>query len=112
MLAEDLTAWLDGMNNPEHNFVGEGMMGEAQVQMMIAFLQREKIDTSAFINEDGTVVGGDLEQGSDFFGLNCADCHGEDGTVLSFGDATEPEYLGTVAADNPWEFVHKSLSLR
>ena len=27
---------------------------------------------------------------------------------MNFGDAAEPEYVGTVAADNPWEFLHKA----
>jgi thiosulfate dehydrogenase len=38
----------------------------------------------------------------------CAACHGEDGKALNFGDADEPEYIGTLALDNPWEFVHKA----
>ncbi|MEW6401883.1 MAG: cytochrome c [Chloroflexota bacterium] len=107
MSAEDLTAWLDGTNNPDHNFVGEGMMGEDQVAMMVAFLQSDKSDAIAFINEDGTVTAGEPETGADFFGNYCADCHGDDGTALNFGSDEEPEFVGTVAADNPWEFVHK-----
>jgi mono/diheme cytochrome c family protein len=105
--SEDLTAWLNGGKNPDHNFVGEGMLGEAQVASLVAFLQSNKIDTSAFISADGTVTGGYLERGADFFSSNCAACHGEDGTKLNFGDATEPEYVGTVAVSNPREFVHK-----
>ena len=107
MSAEDLTAWLDGTKNADHNFVGEGMLGESQVAMLVAFLQSNKIDTTTFIAEDGTVSGGYTQRGADFFNSNCADCHGKDGTALNFGDATEPEYVGTVGADNPWEFVHK-----
>jgi thiosulfate dehydrogenase len=107
MSAEELTAWLDGTNNPDHNFVGEGMLGDDQVQMMVAFLQSEKIDTSAFINDDKTITGGNADNGIEFFSTNCAMCHGADGAALNFGSAEEPEFVGTVAADNPWEFVHK-----
>jgi thiosulfate dehydrogenase len=107
MSAEDLTAWLDGTKNPDHNFAGEGMMGEAQVQMMVAFLQAEKIDASAFVNADKTVTGGDADRGKELFDLNCVMCHGDDGKALNFGDEAEPEFVGTLAADNPWEFVHK-----
>jgi thiosulfate dehydrogenase len=27
---------------------------------------------------------------------------------MNFGTPEEPEYAGTVAADNPWEFFHKA----
>ena len=107
MSAEDLTAWLDGTNNPDHNFVGEGMLGDAQVEMMVAFLQSAKTDTSAFINADGAITGGDPDRGKLVFEFYCATCHGEDGSALNFGNDEEPEFVGTVAADNPWEFIHK-----
>lgn len=107
MSAEDLTAWLTGAKNPDHNFAGEGLLGETQIQMLVAFLQSEKIDAGLFIDADGTVTGGDFQRGDEFFNSYCALCHGEDGTALNFGDANEPEYVGTVAAENPWEFVHK-----
>jgi thiosulfate dehydrogenase len=107
MSAEDLTAWLDGTKNADHNFVGDGMLGEAQVQMLVAFLQSEKIDSSAFVNADKTITGGNAENGTEFYSSNCAMCHGDDGKTLNFGDDAEPEFVGTIAADNPWEFVHK-----
>jgi hypothetical protein len=31
-----------------------------------------------------------------------------DGKKINFGTDTEPEFFGTVAADNPWEFFHKA----
>ncbi len=107
MSAEDLTAWLTGGKNPDHNFAGEGLMGEAQVGMMVAFLQSPKVDVGAFINPDKTITGGDLDNGEDIFSGLCRDCHGDDGKAINFGDDTEPEYLGTIAVDNPWELVHK-----
>ena len=63
MSSEDLTGWLDGTKNPDHNFAGEGMLGEAQVAAMVAFLQSDKIDAPAFVNADKTIVGGDAERG-------------------------------------------------
>lgn len=107
MSAEDLTAWLNGTKNPDHNFVGDGMLGDAQVEMMVAFIQSEKIDSSAFINADKSVTGGVAADGGKFFETSCAYCHGKTGMELNFGDAAEPEFIGTLAADNPWEFVHK-----
>ena len=27
--------------------------------------------------------------------------------MINFGDAQKPEFVGTVANKNPWEFIHK-----
>jgi thiosulfate dehydrogenase len=43
------------------------------------------------------------------FDGTCASCHGVDGKKINFHDADDPEYLGTVASGNPWEFFHKVL---
>ena len=43
-----------------------------------------------------------------FFQNVCAVCHGFDGKTINFGDQDEPEFVGTIAADNPWEFLHKA----
>ncbi|MDP2662373.1 MAG: cytochrome c, partial [Dehalococcoidia bacterium] len=52
-------------------------------------------------------IGGNATHGAQLFGSVCAACHNSDGKQLNFGSAAEPEYVGTVAVDNPWEFVHK-----
>jgi LPXTG-motif cell wall-anchored protein len=38
----------------------------------------------------------------------CQKCHGPDGTKVNFGSPEEPEFVGTVAVDNPIEFLHKA----
>jgi len=53
-----------------------------------------------------TPIGGDPTNGSALY-TSCIACHGEDGRVLNFGSTDEPEYVGTIALDNPWEFLHK-----
>ena len=37
----------------------------------------------------------------------CASCHGLSGDALNFGSAMDPEYVGTIAAQDPWKFIHK-----
>lgn len=34
-------------------------------------------------------------------------CHGGSGTGINFGDSKKPEFVGTVAYKNPWEFINK-----
>jgi thiosulfate dehydrogenase len=105
MSAEELSGWLTGKVNPNHDF--SQWMGETAVAELVTFLQTETQDTSSFINADAT-VSGDPELGKPFFENTCAKCHGDDGMLLNFGDADEPEFVGTIALDNPWEFFHKA----
>jgi thiosulfate dehydrogenase len=105
MSAEELTAWLTGQKNPDHDF--SKVMGEAYLKALVTFMQQETMDVAAYINADKT-VNGDPARGKLKFNGTCAACHGLDGLKINFGDASEPEYVGTIAADNPWEFFHKA----
>ncbi|HLB47105.1 MAG TPA: c-type cytochrome [Anaerolineales bacterium] len=105
MSSEDLTAWLTGAKNPDHDF--SQVLDEAYINALVTFVQKETLDSAAYINADKT-ANGDAARGKVKFEKTCAACHGTDGKKLNFGDAAEPEYVGTVAADNPWEFFHKA----
>lgn len=104
MSTEELAAWLTGGKNPDHDFAP--YLGESQITMLVAFIQVGVEDRSPYINADKT-VNGNAEHGGTFFDSICARCHGADGKTINFGDASEPEYVGTVAVDNPWEAFHK-----
>jgi mono/diheme cytochrome c family protein/ribosomal protein L37AE/L43A len=103
MSADELTAWLDGEANPDHDF---SVMGEAAISALVTFMREETADTAAYINDDMSIRG-DPAQGKSMWDKTCAACHGTDGKRMNFGDAEEPEYVGTIARDNPWEFFHK-----
>jgi thiosulfate dehydrogenase len=105
MSTEELTAWLDGSTNPDHDF---SLMGDVGFNAMVSFLQTEATDISGYVNDDKS-VNGDPANGRDLWEGTCASCHGIDGTKINFHDADDPEYIGTVAAGNPWEFFHKAL---
>ncbi len=105
--ADDLTAWLTGKKNKDHDF--SQALDAAQVKAMVTFIQKEMKDVSTFINADKSVKG-DPVKGKAKFTATCAACHGNDGKKINFGDDKTPEYMGTLAADNPWEFFHKVLS--
>jgi mono/diheme cytochrome c family protein/ribosomal protein L37AE/L43A len=104
MSAEELLAWLNGTTNPDHDFSAADEVG---LNALVAFIQSEMTDISGFVNDDKS-VNGDPANGKEMFDGTCATCHGVDGKKINFGDDEEPEYLGTVAADNPWEFFHKA----
>lgn len=103
--AEELTAWLDGSANSDHDF--SAYMDEAAVAMVVDFLQNGVFDMSVYVNEDKT-ANGDPVNGEAFYGQACARCHGDDGQGINFGDDDDPEYLGGIATGNPWEFLHKA----
>lgn len=54
------------------------------------------------------LAAGNTRTGSYIYSRNCTHmCHGSVGIGINFGDAENPEYVGTVAYNNPWEFIHK-----
>lgn len=102
---EDLLAWLDGTKNADHNF--STFMEDTHLQRLVEFLKQGISDTAQYINSDKSVNGGNVEHGKELFDGLCQACHGEDGKTLNFGDESAPEFVGTIASDNPWEFWHK-----
>ncbi len=101
---DDIVAILSGGTNPDHDF---SAMGEDGIRDLVTFLQSGLVDYKPLIDSGTkTAIGGDATHGNELF-KTCSACHGEDGRTLNFGSDTEPEYVGTIALDNPWEFLHK-----
>jgi len=105
MSTEELTAWLTGKSNPDHDY--SAVLDEAAINALVTFMQKETFDSAQFINADKTAIG-DPARGQVKFEKTCAACHGLDGMKRNFGSAEEPEFVGTIAVDNPWEFFHKA----
>ena len=101
--AEELVAAFTG-GIADHDF--SEYLNEDQINMLVAFIQNLP-DVSEFINDDKS-VNGDETNGKVLYNAGCSRCHGNDGTDIMFGDEADPEYIGTIASDNPWEFFHKA----
>jgi len=102
---DELMALLTGDVDPEHDF---SVVGESEFTDLVSFLQAGLIDLTPLVDaETKAAVGGDAGHGEELYASSCAACHGADGSALNFGSEDEPEYVGTLAADNPWEFIHK-----
>ncbi len=104
---EELVSALKGGTNPDHDF--STVMDDAALTNLAVFIQgandyRQNIDYST-----KAPIGGDAANGQVLFEEGCAPCHGADGTQINFHDPDEPEYVGTIAIDNPQEFMHKVL---
>jgi len=103
--AEELAAALTGATNQDHDF--SSYLSEDQIGMLVAFMQEGMIDKTPYINADKS-VNGDEAHGKVLYTAACQRCHGADGKTLNFASGDAKEYMGTVAADNPWEFLNKA----
>jgi mono/diheme cytochrome c family protein len=85
-------------------------LSDRDIWDLVKFIKDGMIDISSLINASTKKpVSANASQGAPLFAGTCAltSCHGADGKAVNFGTAAEPEFVGTVAADNPWEFFHK-----
>ena len=100
-----IRAMLEGSTNPDHDF--STMMDEQALTDLALFLSQGLIDDSTIVSDDAAPVNGNAIAGQTLFEDNCAACHGPQGTAINFAGDDEPEYIGTLGLDNPWEFLHK-----
>lgn len=104
MSTADLTGWLDGTKNKDHDF--KSYFNADEMARMVAFMQQGVQDRSAYFNADGTVKG-DATHGKTLFNSVCQICHGADGKTINFkADEGGNEYLGNVATEEPWGTFH------
>lgn len=101
---ETIVSIIDGSANPDHDF---SAMGSDAINDLANFLKSGLLDYSPMIDsETKAAIGGDIANGESLY-TACSACHGPDGRAINFGDDEEPEYVATIALDNPWEFLHK-----
>lgn len=83
---------------------------DEQLTALVDFLTQGIINTSEYIDYETKTprLAVDLDNGRVLYNRTCGACHGDDGKVINFGDAESPVFIGTVAKDNPWEYMHKT----
>lgn len=101
---QDIYAWFDGSNNPDHDF--SELMNWGALVDLITFLRTKQVDVALIIDYEDKSALGQAEEGRNLYNDECAECHGEDGSALNFNTAQSPEFIGDVAWENPWRFVH------
>jgi thiosulfate dehydrogenase len=106
MSINEIEAVLKGSTNRDHDF--SKYIDNEDISDLALFIKKGLVDTSKLVKADGTPVGGNYSQGKSLFMNNCMHmCHGGDGTMINFGESEKPEFVGTVASNNPWELIHK-----
>jgi len=104
--ANEILATLKGSTNPNHDF--SMYMNEQDLIDLALFLSEYQFDSASIIDENKLAVDGDADGGMTVFEENCIDCHGPQGVSINFSERGDPEYVSTIALDNPWEFIHKA----
>ena len=101
---EEVIAWLDGANNPKHDF--SHLLTEEDLYDLSAFLTTGLVSPDLIAEIDTGMVLGTSAFGEDLFKIKCRECHGSDGARINFGTANQPLFLGNVAVSNPWRAAH------
>lgn len=97
---------LKGATDYRHDF--SKVIPEDSLKDLANFLSEGLINETPYIDyATKEPIGANPVRGKELFDGACAVCHGSDGKMINFGSAEEPEYVGTVAGGNPWEFLHK-----
>ena len=91
-----------------HRYTKE-MLPDKALEHIALFISQGQVVMSNNIDAKTKAAKGDAKRGARFFQTICAICHGYDGKSINFQHDKHdaPEYIGTVAKDNPWEVLHK-----
>lgn len=85
----------------------DGKLPDDAIEALSLFVAYGQVDTDLYIDRHTKKSIGDPASGGRIFLTTCTKCHGADGRDINFKDDKEPEYVGTVANENPWETLHK-----
>lgn len=103
---EEVMAWLDGSNNPDHDF--SDYLSHEHLQDLSAFLvdSTSLIPSELYVEEGTGKVRGTALAGENLYKERCRECHGSDGSRINFGSAEHPAFLGNLAVADPWRASH------
>ncbi len=102
-----IVATLSGTEDPQHDF--STFLSDEEMNELAAFLQYGLIDDNQYIDPlSRKVTVGDIENGQAKYEESCLSCHGEDGTQTPFRYEGKEITLGSLAAQDPWRFLHRT----
>ena len=106
MVGKDPNIVASALRDKNHGY-SVSMISTEAAKRLALFVTRGQHDVDRFINRKTRKALGDAGHGERVYQNVCAACHGFDGKAINFKDDKNPEYIGTVASDNPWETLHK-----
>ena len=93
------------LKNKIHGY--DKVIPEAALAQLANFVKNGQVDIASYLNKKTLLARGNKKQGKVFFNTACKKCHGSDGRKINFKTSSKPEFLGTVATENPVETIHK-----
>jgi len=94
------------LRDKTHGYTPE-MLPDKAIERLARFVGAGQVDVGPHIDGATKKANGDVTRGAGLYQTVCAVCHGFDGKTLNFGTKDQPEFVGTLAQDNPWEMLHK-----
>ncbi|MCW8986463.1 MAG: cytochrome c [Gammaproteobacteria bacterium] len=83
------------------------VMPETALTQLANFVKNGQVDIATYLDKKTLLANGNKKRGKEFFTKNCKECHGNNGKNINFKTPLNPEFLGTVATENPVETIHK-----
>ena len=90
-----------------HRYTSDMIPDEA-VTSLALFVSRGQVDMPQYIDYATKTARGDATRGARFYQAICSVCHGFYGKTINIKTAENPEFIGTVAQENPQETMHKA----
>jgi mono/diheme cytochrome c family protein len=103
----DIIAALSGKTDPAHDF--SKYLDAASMTDLAVFIKTALINDNQYIDPlTFDVIGGSASNGKGRYQSACASCHGDDGNKITTSFEGYRAGLGTLAAVDPWRFLHKT----
>lgn len=84
------------------------MIPDTAAGRLALFLVKGQYDVDRVVDPQTRKVAGDTVRGKAAFQNLCAVCHGYEGKAQNFASTNNPEYIGTVAREDPWKLIHNA----
>lgn len=106
MAGKDITEIANILRGEPHNYTRDLIPNKAMDRLAL-FVSAGQIEMDRYIDRSSKKAKGDAGRGAQIYQTVCATCHGFNGKEINFKSEENPEYIGTIANDNPWELLHK-----
>lgn len=107
LVGTDPNGIVENLRDESHGYTQE-MIPDSELRQLALFVSLGQSDMDLYVDRAPKQSRGNPQRGAALYQTICTVCHGFDGKSINFADEDKPEFVGTIAHDNPWEFIHKA----